>query len=78
VAGGRGQLPKRSDFEWIGDVRVPTSSRARVVRLRAEVAGRSRCDTATRRALLTDGDAEGLYGDVQASCPAVVEPVAPE
>jgi hypothetical protein len=46
--------------------------------LRAEVAGRWRCDTATRRALLTDGDAERLYADVQASCPTVVEPVVSE
>ena len=45
---------------------------------RAEVAGRWRCDTATRRALLTDGDGERLYEDVQAVCPGVVEPVVPE
>jgi hypothetical protein len=30
---------------------------ARVDALRADLAGRWRCDTATRRALLTDGDA---------------------
>jgi hypothetical protein len=54
------------------------AARVRVVQLRAEVAGRWRCDTATRRALLTDGGAEGLYGEVQGSCPAVVEPLAPE
>ena len=54
------------------------AAQARVVRLRAEVAGRWRCDTATRRALLTDGDAAGLYGEVQAACPAVAEPLAPE
>jgi hypothetical protein len=51
---------------------------ARVAQVRAEVAGRWRCDTATRRALLTDGDAEGLYAGVQAACPAVVEPVVAE
>jgi len=51
---------------------------ARVAQVRAEVAGRWRCDTATRRALLTDGDGERLYEDVQAVCPGVVEPVVPE
>jgi hypothetical protein len=54
------------------------AARARVDDVRADVAGRWRCDTATRRALLTDGDAERLYGEVQAACPGVVEPVVPE
>jgi hypothetical protein len=52
------------------------AARARVVQLRAEVAGRWRCDTATRRALLTEGDAEWLYTDVQEACPAAADPVA--
>ena len=34
--------------------------------LRAELDGRWRCDTATRRALLTDADAERLLDDVAA------------
>jgi hypothetical protein len=51
------------------------AARARVVQLRAEVAGRWRCDTATRRALLTDGDAQQLYTDVQEACPAAADPV---
>jgi hypothetical protein len=54
------------------------AARARVVQLRAEVAGRWRCDTATRRALLTDGDAEQLYTDVQEVCPAAADPVVAE
>jgi hypothetical protein len=45
--------------------------------LRADLAGRWRCDTATRRALVTDGDAEGLLSDVAAACPAAADPVAP-
>jgi hypothetical protein len=39
-------------------------ARSKVDALRLEIAGRWRCDTATRRALLTDGDAERLYADV--------------
>ena len=45
--------------------------------LRSELGPRWRCDTATRRALLTDGDAERLYADVQVACPAAPDPVAP-
>jgi hypothetical protein len=51
------------------------AARARLQDLRAEVAGRWRCDTATRRALLTDGDAERLYGEAQGACPAAADPV---
>jgi hypothetical protein len=46
-------------------------------RVRSDLAPRWRCDTATRRALLTDGDAERLYDDVQATCPAARDPLAP-
>jgi hypothetical protein len=49
----------------------------RVNSLRSDVAPRWRCDTATRRALLTDGDAERSYDDVQAACPAARDPLAP-
>ena len=52
-------------------------ARERVGDLRLEIAGRWRCDSATRGALLTDGDAEQLYAGVQAACPAAAEPVAP-
>jgi hypothetical protein len=48
-----------------------------VAELRLELAGRWRCDTATRRALLSDGDAEQLHAGVQAACPAAVDPVVP-
>jgi hypothetical protein len=51
--------------------------RSRVADLRVDLAGRWRCDTATRRALLTDGDAEQLLGDAQAACPAAPDPLAP-
>jgi hypothetical protein len=51
--------------------------RERVDAGRSELAPRWRCDTATRRALLTDGDAERLYDDVQAACPAAGDPLAP-
>ena len=50
-------------------------ARERVAELRLELAGRWRCDTATRRALLSDGDPERLYAGVQAACPAAVDPV---
>jgi hypothetical protein len=50
-------------------------ARSKVDELRLELAGRWRCDTATRRALLTDGDAERLYADVQAACPAAADPL---
>ena len=46
----------------------------RVDAVRSELAPRWRCDTATRRALLTDDDAERLYDDVQAACPAARDP----
>jgi hypothetical protein len=52
-------------------------ARERVAELRLEIAGRWRCDTATRRALLSDGDAEQLYAGVQAACPAAADPVVP-
>jgi hypothetical protein len=45
--------------------------------LRADLAGRWLCDTATRRALLTDGDLERLYADAQATCPAAPDPLEP-
>jgi hypothetical protein len=51
------------------------AARSHVDELRLELAGRWRCDTATRRALLTDGDAERLYADVQAACPAAADPL---
>ena len=53
------------------------AARERVDALRSELAPRWRCDAATRRALLTDGDAERLYNDVQAACPPAREPLAP-
>jgi hypothetical protein len=59
---------------------VPTtarSARERVDAARSELAPRWRCDSAMRRALLTDGDAERLYDDVQAACPAARDPPAP-
>ena len=52
------------------------AARERVNALRADLVPRWRCDTATRRALVTDGDAERLYDDVQAACPAAAEPLA--
>jgi len=53
------------------------AARERVGAVRSALAPRWRCDTATRRALLTDGDAERLYDDVQAACPAARDPLAP-
>jgi hypothetical protein len=50
--------------------------RSRVGELHVDLAGRWRCDTATRRALLTDGDLERLYADAQAACPAAPDPLA--
>jgi hypothetical protein len=50
-------------------------ARSKVDELRLELAGRWRCDTATRRALLTDGDAQRLYADVQVACPAAADPL---
>ena len=52
------------------------AARERVDAVRSELV-RWRCDTATRRAPLTDGDAERLYDDVQAACPAAPDPLAP-
>jgi hypothetical protein len=52
-------------------------ARERVDAVGSDLAPRWRCDTATRRALLTDGDAERLYDDVQAACPAAPDPLAP-
>ena len=52
-------------------------ARERVDSLRSDLVPRWRCDTATRRALLTDGDAERLYEDVQAACPAARDPQVP-
>jgi hypothetical protein len=59
---------------------VPTppgldAARERVDGLRSDLVPRWRCDAATRRALLTDGDAERLYEDVQAACPAARDPL---
>jgi hypothetical protein len=56
---------------------VPAAVRARVQELRDDLDVRWRCDTATRRALLSDGDAERLYADTQASCPGAADPVGP-
>jgi hypothetical protein len=50
------------------------AARGRVHALRTELSARWRCDVATRRALLSDGDAQELYDDVQASCPAARDP----
>jgi hypothetical protein len=52
------------------------AARERVDALRSDLASRWRCDTATRRALLTDGGAQGLYEDVQAACRAAGDPLA--
>jgi hypothetical protein len=54
------------------------AQRAAVQRVRAELAGRWRCDVATRRALLSDGDDAQLYADVEASCPAAADPAVEE
>jgi hypothetical protein len=48
---------------------------AQVQRVRGDLAGRWTCDVATRRALLTDGDDEQLYEDVQQACPAAADPL---
>jgi hypothetical protein len=53
------------------------AARERVDAVRSSLAPRWACDTATRRGLLTDGDAERLYDDVQAACPAAHDPPAP-
>jgi hypothetical protein len=49
---------------------LPGPVRERVQALRGDLTGSWRCDAATRRALLSDGDDQELYEDVQASCPA--------
>ena len=53
---------------------MPGAIRERAQALRADLNGRWRCDAATRRALLSDGDDQELYNDVQASCPAARDP----
>jgi hypothetical protein len=53
------------------------AARDRVDAVRSDLTPRWRCDTATRRALLTDGAAERLYDDVQAACPAARDPLVP-
>ena len=50
------------------------AARARVQALRSDLTGRWRCDVATPRALLSDGDERELYADVQASCPPAQDP----
>jgi hypothetical protein len=68
---------------WAGHLHAlpaPPGLRAageRVDAVRSDLAPRWRCDTATRRALLTDGDAERLYEGVQAACPSARHPLAP-
>jgi hypothetical protein len=57
-------------------VPVPDAARSRVQELRDDLEGRWRCDVATRRALLLDGDEEQLYADTQASCPAAADPTS--
>jgi hypothetical protein len=57
---------------------IGDAQRAAVQRVRAELAGRWRCDVATRRALLSDGDDVQLYADVEASCPAAADPAVGE
>jgi hypothetical protein len=44
-------------------------------RVRSDLTGRWRCDVATRRALLGEGDDEELYAGAQESCPAAADPV---
>jgi hypothetical protein len=53
------------------------AAREQIDAVRSDLAPRWRCDTATRQALLTDGDAERLYDDVQAACPAARDPLPP-
>jgi hypothetical protein len=53
---------------------LPGPVRERVQALRADLTGRWRCDAATRRALLSAGDDQELYDDVQASCPGAPDP----
>jgi hypothetical protein len=65
-----------SHLHLLPSVRPPDAVRARVQALRADLTWRWRCDTATRRALLLDGDAERLYADVEAACPIIAAPSA--
>jgi hypothetical protein len=65
------------DLHALPRISALDGARARVAELRADLDGRRRCATATRRALVTDGDAERLLSDVAATCPAVADPVAP-
>jgi hypothetical protein len=51
--------------------------RAGVQRIRADLGDRWRCDVATRRALLADGDDEQHYTEVEESCPAAGDPPVP-
>jgi hypothetical protein len=71
AVGGAGHL------HALPNVPALDAARSRVADLRADLGGRWRCDTATRRALLTDGDAERLLDDAAAACPALADPVAP-
>jgi hypothetical protein len=59
----------------IGPMPGSAALHANVERVRGDVAGRWRCDVATRRALLGDGDDEQLYEGVEQSCPALADPV---
>ena len=59
----------------IGPMPGSAAVHATVQRLRSDLAGRWRCDVATRRALLGDGDDEPLYEGVQQSCPAAADPL---
>jgi hypothetical protein len=52
----------------------PDTARAAVRDLRTDLTGRWRCDAAHARALLSGGDEEHLYADVQESCPAAADP----
>jgi hypothetical protein len=65
------------DLHVLPHVSALAGARARVAELRADLDGRWRCDTATRRALVTDGDAESLLSDVAAACPAAPAPLDP-
>jgi len=64
------------DLHALPHISALDGARARVAALRADLDGRWRCDTATRRALITDGDTERLLDDVAAACPAAADPLA--
>jgi hypothetical protein len=51
---------------------VPSPAAVRDVR--GDLSARWACDVATRRALLSDGDAERLYAGAQAACPPAPGP----